>query len=148
MTLAERDLGSDTNRVGADLKTLPSKWSVGDPEYLLQTEGFNVEFIGLTASDNVRCEKNTILAVMTNHSSRLTSKISGLKTPTNFRVVALWAYNEEDIIVRSIKKWTDQGVEVHVLENWSTDATYDLAKQLEGQVPVTIERFPAEGPSG
>jgi len=35
----------------------------------------------------------------------------------------------------------------HVLENWSADTTYDLAKQLEGQLPVTIERFPADGPS-
>jgi hypothetical protein len=149
LTLAEKDLGPDTNRADKDPKTHPGKWSVGDAEYLLQTEGFDVEFIGLTASDNIRCEKNAILAVMTNNSSRLTGKIPGLKTPTNFRVVAFMAaYNEEDIIVQSIKKWTDQGVEVHVLENWSTDATYDLAKQLEGQVPVTIERFPAEGPSG
>lgn len=148
LTAAEKDLNGGTNRVGEEPETHPAKWNLADMEYLLQVAGLNVEFIGLTASDNVRCEKKTILAVMTKDSCSLTRKISRLKTPTDFRVVAFMAaYNEEDIIVRSIKEWTDQGVEVHVLENWSTDATYDLAKRLEGQVPVTIERFPAEGPS-
>jgi hypothetical protein len=52
---------------------------------------------------------------------------------------------KEDIIVQSIKKWTDQGISVHVLENWSTDATYELAKELESRLPVTVERFPKEG---
>jgi hypothetical protein len=57
------------------------------------------------------------------------------------------AYNEEDIIVQSIRKWTDQGIHVHVLENWSTDSTYDLVKELESNLPITVERFPPEGPS-
>ena len=145
LTVAEKDLNRETNQLGEE--THP-KWSLTDMEYLLQVEGLNVEFIGLTASDDVRCEKKASLAVITRDSSSLTGRISRLKTPANFRVVAFMAaYNEDDIIVQSIKKWTDQGVEVHVLENWSTDATYDLAKRLEGQLPVTIERFPAEGPS-
>lgn len=148
LTVAENDLSSETDGVGEEPETYAGKWTLADVEQLLQVEGLNVEFSGLTASDNFRCEKKTILAVITHKSRSLTGKISGLKTPNNFRVVAFMAaYNEEDIIVQSIKKWTDQGVEVHVLENWSTDATYDLAKRLEGQLPVTIERFPAEGPS-
>jgi len=34
-----------------------------------------------------------------------------------------------------------------VLENWSTDATYELIKELGTQLPVTVERYPADGPS-
>jgi hypothetical protein len=72
----------------------------------------------------------------------------GMVAPLDFRVVAFMAaHNEEDIIVQSIQKWTDQGVRVHVLENWSTDATYDLAKDLERRLPVTVERFPKAGPT-
>jgi glycosyltransferase involved in cell wall biosynthesis len=83
--------------------------------------------------------------VITNNAA---SKPLEVSAPADFRVVAFMAaYNEEDIIVQSIRKWTDQGVRVHVLENWSTDATYDLAKQLERQLPVTVERFPQSGPS-
>ena len=120
------------------------KWSQPELEQLLRDQGLSVEFIGLTASDNTAHEKKTIIAVITNSPGRPLA----MKAPVDFRVVAFMAaYNEEDIIVQSIKKWTDQGVNVHVLENWSTDATYELAKQLEKELPVTVERFPLDGPS-
>ena len=121
------------------------KWSQLELEQLLRDQGFNVEFIGLTANDNAGFEKKTILAVITNNAAAGPPQLSA---PADFRVVAFMAaYNEADIIVRSIEKWTDQGVSVHVLENWSNDATYDLAKQLAGRLPVTVERFPSSGPS-
>jgi hypothetical protein len=111
---------------------------------MLRSEGFDLEFVGWTASDNVDYEKKAILAVITNDANAVQIR----EAPVNFRVVAFMAaYNEEDIIVQSIKKWTDQGISVHILENWSTDATYDLAKDLESRLPVTVERFPKDGPS-
>ena len=114
-------------------------------EQLLRAEGFTPEFVGLTASDSAGYEKKTIMAVITNNTAAKPIKMSA---PSDFRVVAFMAaYNEADIIVQSIRKWTDQGVNVHVLENWSTDGTYDLVKQLESQLPVTVERFPKGGPS-
>ncbi|MGH9879128.1 MAG: hypothetical protein ACRD5H_15980, partial [Nitrososphaerales archaeon] len=36
---------------------------------------------------------------------------------------------------------------VYIIDNWSTDSTYDLAKQFEGKGLVGIERFPIERPS-
>lgn len=123
----------------------PGRWNMAELERLLRAEGFNLEFIGLTASDDVSYEKRTILALLTNGAAITPPTVN---TPPDFRVIAFMAaYNEEDIIVQSINKWTEQGVHVHILENWSTDATYDLAKRLEGQLPVTVERFPREGPS-
>lgn len=114
-------------------------------EQLLGDEGLAPEFVGLTARDDLTYEKSTSLAVVTN---RTLAAPRGVEAPPDFRVVAFMAaYNEEDIIVQSIRKWTEQGVRVHVLENWSTDSTYELAKSLEGQLPVTVERFPAAGPS-
>jgi hypothetical protein len=112
---------------------------------LLGDEGLAPEFVGLTAGDDLAYEKSTALAVVTN---KALAAPRGIQAPPDFRVVAFMAaYNEEDIIVRSIRKWTEQGVRVHVLENWSTDSTHELAKSLEGQLPVTVERFPQAGPS-
>jgi hypothetical protein len=125
--------------------TNPAVWNLGELEGLLRAEGLNLEFIGWTASDNVDYEKKTILAVLGNNAA---SNQIRQRAPNDFRVVAFMAaYNEEDIIVQSIKKWTDQGIAVHVLENWSTDATYNLVKALESRLPVTVERFPRDGPS-
>src|ERR1051325_7764897 len=129
----------------SDAKTYPASWNLTELKELLRAEGLNSEFVGRTASDNVDFEKKTILAVVTNNGF---GKRIRQGAPADFRVVAFMAaYNEEDIIVQSITKWTDQGVRVHMLENWSTDGTYDLAKELETRLPVTVERFPKEGPS-
>lgn len=144
VTCADMDLMSDAGSQ-EDSAYPRARWSRKELERVLRSEGFNLEFIGLTASDTLAYEKKTVLAVITNNRD---GRWQEIKAPPDFRVVAFMAaYNEEDIIVQSIKDWTEQGVFVHVLENWSTDATYDLAKQLEGRLPVTVERFPAEGPS-
>jgi ribonucleotide monophosphatase NagD (HAD superfamily) len=148
LTTADRTLNEHSivsgNGSGATVSR-PDKWNVRELERLLQAEGFNLEFIGLTASDNSGYEKKTVLAVISNNAA---PQPNTMKAPADFRVVAFMAaYNEADIIVQSIRKWTDQGVSVHVLENWSTDATYELAKELEGLLAVTVERFPQSGPS-
>ncbi|MBV8859448.1 MAG: hypothetical protein JOZ02_21125 [Acidobacteria bacterium] len=114
-------------------------------ERLLRGEGLAPEFVGLTAGDDLAYEKHAALAVVTNTTP---AAPRGVKAPHDFRVVAFMAaYNEEDIIVQSIRKWTEQGVRVHVLENWSTDSTHELAQGLGQELPVTVERFPREGPS-
>jgi len=148
LTTPDRTLNVGSNGAGNGTGATgfhPGRWNQREFEELLRSAGFNLEFIGLTPSDNASYEKKTILAVLTNNAAAKPIKVSA---PSDFRVVAFMAaYNEADIIVQSIRKWTDQGVSVHVLENWSTDATYDLAKELEAQGAVTVERFPKTGPS-
>jgi hypothetical protein len=144
LTSTDRDFDLVGGNGFAATPDRPGRWNLMELEALLRAEGFNLEFIGWAASDNVNYEKKTILAVITKDAA----KQPGRGAPVDFRVVAFMAaYNEEDIIVQSIKKWTDQGISVHILENWSTDRTYDLAKELESRLPVTVERFPKEGPS-
>jgi hypothetical protein len=62
-------------------------------------------------------------------------------------VVFVPAFNEEDIIVATLRYLIDQGIHVHVIENWSTDATYDLISSFPGGGLLTIERFPKDGPA-
>lgn len=145
LTSTDRDLDRAGSNGFPTTPTRPGRWNLIELEDLLRAEGFNLEFIGWTANDNVNYAKKTILAVITNDAVGNQIRQGA---PFDFRVVAFMAaYNEEDIIVQSIKKWTDQGISVHLLENWSTDATYNLAKELERRLPVTVERFPKEGPS-
>ncbi len=145
LTSLDRELSEAGADCPAATATPSRKWNLKELGQLLRAEGFNLEFIGLTASDDAAYEKKTILAVVTRDAGRETLPVAA---PPEFRVVAFMAaYNEEDIIVESIKKWTDQGVRVHVLENWSTDSTFHLAKELANRLPITVERFPRDGPS-
>ncbi|MGH9754739.1 MAG: glycosyltransferase family 2 protein, partial [Blastocatellia bacterium] len=67
--------------------------------------------------------------------------------PASFRVVAIMAvYNEIDIIVCSVEKLLAQGVEVYVIDNWSTDGAYEAVRDLLGSKLVGLERFPPDGP--
>jgi glycosyltransferase involved in cell wall biosynthesis len=64
--------------------------------------------------------------------------------PDDFRVVALMAaFNEEDVIGPAIEKLAGDGVGVYVIDNWSTDRTWEIAQGLEGRGVIGLERFPA-----
>jgi len=52
-------------------------------------------------------------------------------------------YNEQDIITATIKHLLEQGVDVHVIDNWSIDDTYEIIQSLAStSTRVTYERFP------
>ncbi len=52
-------------------------------------------------------------------------------------------FNESDVLPYVLQHMWEQGVEVHILDGWSTDGSFELASRLG----VTIERFPAAGPA-
>jgi len=56
------------------------------------------------------------------------------------------AYNEADIIEEVVCDWLDQGCDVQMIDNWSTDGTWEAARRLAATYParITIERFPDE----
>ena len=65
-----------------------------------------------------------------------------------FRVVALIsAYNEEDIIVPCLEYLIKQGLQVYLIDNWSTDSTVELASRFLGKGVLAIEKFPSGKPS-
>lgn len=69
--------------------------------------------------------------------------------PPDFRVVAIMsAYNEADVIGDAIEHLLGQGVEVYVLDNWSTDATGEICRAYLGRGVLGVERFPPDGSSG
>lgn len=71
-------------------------------------------------------------------------------TPADFDVLSILAtFNESDVIDGVLDPLRADGVRVHVLDNWSTDGTFDVVSRRAADDPgLTVERFPAGGPSG
>ena len=57
-------------------------------------------------------------------------------------------YNEADVLPYTLAHLIHQGVNVHVIDGWSTDKSFVLAQaaSMAADVSVTVERFPASGP--
>ena len=68
--------------------------------------------------------------------------------PPSFDVLAIvTTYNEGDIIGGLLTRLRSQGIRVHVIDNWSSDESYEVVSEFIPQGGVTLERFPAEGSS-
>lgn len=143
LSTPERDLARGANDLGPPANPHHVReWTLAELGRLLDAWGFNVQFLGLTASTDRHREKETILAVI----ERTPAASAGAASVVPHVVAIMTAYNEEDIVVPSVRRLTDQGIGVYFIDNWSTDHTYELVKGLPGLVGV--ERFPADGPAG
>jgi glycosyltransferase involved in cell wall biosynthesis len=75
----------------------------------------------------------------------------GKKGPTESRppLAIMSCYNEEDIIEEVILDYRRQGCELLILDNWSTDTTWEILKRLHELDPggIEVERFPDRAPS-
>lgn len=121
------------------------EWNLDEFSELLAAHGLDIAFHGLTCNNDRDLEKKTILSILHGASWGLPENSDA----DNFRVVALMtAYNEEDVIYHAIKHLTDAGIEVYLIDNWSTDRTIAAAQPLLGKGLIGIEQFPSQGPSG
>jgi len=67
--------------------------------------------------------------------------------PTAFSAVAfITAYNEADIIGSTIEHLLAEGLGVYLIDNWSTDGTWEIAQGFVSRGLVGVERFPLDGP--
>jgi hypothetical protein len=68
--------------------------------------------------------------------------------PAQFRVVAIvTSYNEIDILPATIERLLDEGVGVAVVDNWSTDGSWDLLTGSYRGRLCHLERFPSDEPA-
>lgn len=58
-------------------------------------------------------------------------------------------YNEEDVIKETVEYLVKQDIDVYVLDNWSTDNTYNEVKELKNIYgeKIILERYPKEQPT-
>ena len=52
------------------------------------------------------------------------------------------AYNEADVLRHSLLALIEDGIDVHVIDNCSTDETGEIARSLLGRGVVAVERYP------
>lgn len=118
------------------------EWSRQEFETLLTAAGLAPSFCGLTINNNQNLEKKTILAIVDQ-----TSKRQNLRVPDRFCPLSIIAtYNERDIAVGVVTALLDDGFDVHVIDNWSEDGTYETLARLD-HPGLVLERFPADGPA-
>lgn len=115
-------------------------WSLDSLHNALVGNGFYVDFIGYAVGTSGK--RDTLLAILAP-----TSTPPRQSAPADFRVVVfLTVYNEADIITPTLNYLISQGVQVYVIDNWSTDDTYEQAQQHIGRGVIAVERFPQPQP--
>jgi hypothetical protein len=119
---------------------LGARWNRPEFRCLIEKAGLEVLFHGLIADSEMDGGRGTILSVI-----RQTREVAPV--PPEFRVVALvTSYNEEDVIESFLEHTIGQGVEVLLLDNWSTDSTVERAARFIGKGLINITKFPEDGP--
>lgn len=71
-----------------------------------------------------------------------------LEVPTDFKVLAIvHTYNEADVISKTIAYLLKENVDIYLVDNWSDDGTYEIAREYCDRFPgrVFLERFPEDG---
>jgi glycosyltransferase involved in cell wall biosynthesis len=137
------DVGPHTRNIPPGMRLSSIK---EDVEVMFSGKGFRSGFDGYCPGMAANpAEKQFIWIRYPDRASRADRQ----KVPDAFTVVAIIAtYNEEDIIAEVIRKLADQKIAVYVIDNWSTDSTAEILKDLFGQGILSgFERYPVAGPS-
>lgn len=111
-----------------------------------QAEGAN---IAVNLGNNLYTAKpfQPVAATSLRTLQQLSSFMDAFIPPSCFRVLAIMAgYNEEDVLLSSISDLLAQGIDVHFIDNWSTDNSFSVMKRLQRLHPdrITLERFPEQ----
>ncbi|WP_054834606.1 glycosyltransferase family 2 protein [Methanobrevibacter arboriphilus] len=119
---------------------LDEKCFLNDFYQLLAIHDLNPYSIGYTRNNNYTNEKNVFLSIF--------GKETAIKKVPNVSCLAIIStFNEKDIILEVVYHLLNQGVDVHVMDNWSTDDTYRiLVNEYQNNKRVTISRVPLEKP--
>lgn len=140
VTVAEAAAGkllndADHSREGRNVLTV-------ELEGLLDALPGRPTFTGLTRGLQSRL-KDTFLTIFDRCAMNSTT------VPDAFRPLAIMAtYNDEDLAPQVMNDFLDGGIEVHVLDNWSTDETFErLVAISAARGGAKVERFPINGPT-
>lgn len=121
-----------------------------------------IEFGSSVKIENVRKFANTInkniIVGYTNYDTQdlkhiimLLGKNFEYTKKDNKKILAIiHAYNEEDVIKETLEYLVNQGIDVYVLDNWSTDKTYEKIQEIQKKYPnnITLKKYPEEKPEG
>ncbi|AWN45918.1 hypothetical protein DK419_05950 [Methylobacterium terrae] len=119
------------------------EWSLDEYKRLLIKQGLVPLFAGYTISDNINRQNKTIITI---HDIRL--QTIERASPAQRPLAIIAAYNEADVIEEVIADFVSHGCDVRLIDNWSSDGTWEAMLRVQGRFPgaITAERYPAEGP--
>src|SRR5579862_51634 len=110
----------------------------------LRAIGVTPSFVGLTASGATSTTRDACIAVIDGFPIA-----DAVHPPAAFRpLVITTTYNDADIVRDMLTALLDDGFDVHVIDNWSTDDTFArMTAMRKGCPQLTLERFPEYTPS-
>ena len=125
------DLGPPTNRCHV------REWTLEELDCLLRQSEVSPFMIGYTVNTDRHLQKTGILVVAGTGVYQSGSP--------DLRILAIVnLYNEADILPEVVQHLLVQGVDVQLVDNWSTDGSWDLARRMADANPkrVMALRFP------
>jgi hypothetical protein len=119
----------------------PSGWPLDELVGRLADHGMTVEFSGYAARAADPPLRTWGVAVVSGASTPPPEA-----APAAFRVCAIVpCFNERDVIAATVGRLVDQGIEVVVVDNESTDGSAELVRERFGADRVTVETWGTEG---
>lgn len=118
------------------------EWTADELERLLSDCGFPERFLlGYTLNNNVELSMSTILAIAGREAT--------FRQPEHLKSVAavINVFNESDILEQVVRYLKDQSVKVHIVDNWSTDGSYEIATAAWPGSLFEVIGFPAAPPA-
>jgi glycosyltransferase involved in cell wall biosynthesis len=139
----ERDLVRGPDDMGPPINPHHIReWNLAEFRDLLASSGMDIWASGLTVNNDYDWKKRSIAAIARRKGWRAT------RIPDDFRVLAIiCAFNEEDVIEHTLDYLIRQGIQVVLVDNWSTDQTVTKARSFLNKGLLHIESFPDSGPS-
>jgi hypothetical protein len=144
LTVKQIDKEQSDNRTPVQSQCI--RPNLEDLRSMLKKFDLKAQFSGYTYDSDLLDSKNTAIAILSGNADWSSPKKDEI---ANFKVVAVMAtFNEEDILRSSVMKLYSQGISTYIIDNWSTDSTFDIVKELESKGLLEgSERFPPNGPS-
>ena len=119
------------------------EWTMTEYAQMLTASGLDPTFFGYTLNNSADRLPNTIVSISDARMHHPAPKVFSARP-----LAIIAAYNELDILPEVLDDWLLQGCDVHVIDNWSDDGSWETVNSLARRSParITIERFPAGGP--
>lgn len=115
------------------------EWNIEEFNMLLIDYDFNKYQIGYTYNNTYNLAKNNIF-VLSGTNMNILRDIQQVKV-----LAIIHCYNEEDIIVETVNHLLNNGIDVKVLDNYSTDNSYKLLlDNFKDNDRVMLSQFPEQ----
>lgn len=127
--------------------------SMRTPYFILTSEDPNLNLEEFQKQIKSKAINNGLIGYSVNNKDQkvyITGKFANPEIEyKKLRVLAIMTlFNESDVIESIIDHVLEQELDLYIIDNWSTDGSFEIVQELIKRYPgrITIERFPEDGP--